>query len=126
MKRFLLLTVAVMTFAMGFAQQMLNCRGTVVDETGEPLIGVTVSVKGTSAATPTDLDGMFDLKVPKGTKELSFTYVGYTPLTLPAQANMGIITMKPDSKMLQDVVVTQSIAKTRETPVAISELTAGE
>ncbi|MDE6679863.1 MAG: TonB-dependent receptor, partial [Muribaculaceae bacterium] len=115
-----------MTFAMGFAQQMLNCRGTVVDETGEPLIGVTVSVKGTSAATPTDLDGMFDLKVPKGTKELSFTYVGYTPLTLPAQANMGIITMKPDSKMLQDVVVTQSIAKTRETPVAISELTAGE
>ena len=126
MKRFLLLTVAVMTFAMGFAQQMLNCRGTVVDETGEPLIGVTVSVKGTSAATPTDLDGMFDLKVPKGTKELSFTYVGYTPLTLPAQANMGVITMKPDSKMLQDVVVTQSIAKTRETPVAISELTAGE
>ena len=126
MKRFLLLTVAVMTFAMGFAQQMLNCRGTVVDETGEPLIGVTVSVKGTSAATPTDLDGMFDLKVPKGTKELSFTFVGYTPLTLPAQANMGVITMKPDSKMLQDVVVTQSIAKTRETPVAISELTAGE
>lgn len=126
MKRFLLLTVAVMTFAMGFAQQMLNCRGTVVDETGEPLIGVTVSVKGTSAATPTDLDGMFDLKVPKGTKELSFTYVGYTPLTLLAQANMGVITMKPDSKMLQDVVVTQSIAKTRETPVAISELTAGE
>lgn len=126
MKRFLLLTVAVMTFAMGFAQQMLNCRGTVVDETGEPLIGVTVSVKGTSAATPTDLDGMFDLKVPKGTKELSFTYVGYTPLTIPAQANMGVITMKPDSKMLQDVVVTQSIAKTRETPVAISELTAGE
>ncbi|MDE5876300.1 MAG: TonB-dependent receptor [Muribaculaceae bacterium] len=126
MKRFLLLAVAIMTFATGFAQQMLNCHGTVVDETGEPLIGVTVSVKGTSAATPTDLDGMFDLKVPKGTKELSFTYVGYSPLNLPAQANMGVITMKPDSKMLQDVVVTQSIARTRETPVAISELTAGE
>ena len=45
---------------------------------------------------------------------------------LKAQPNMGVIKMKPDSKMLQDVVVTQSKARTRETPIAMSELTAGE
>ncbi|MDE5974909.1 MAG: TonB-dependent receptor plug domain-containing protein, partial [Muribaculaceae bacterium] len=49
----------------------------------------------------------------------------YHPITIKAVADAGTIKMEPDAQKLQDVVVTSSIARTRETPVAISELTAG-
>lgn len=128
MKRLLLLTVALIgVVSWAFAQSnTLTCRGSVIDELGEPLIGATVQAKGTSVAVPTDIDGNFNLKVPASTKELQITYIGYKTLLLKAQSEMGVIKMEPDSRMLQDVVVTQSKARTRETPVAISELTAGD
>ncbi len=126
MKRLLLLAVALMTFAWTFAQpKTLTCRGTVIDELGEPMIGATVQAKGTNIAAPTDIDGKFALKLPAGTKEIMISYIGYKPLTLKAAEEMGTIRMEPDATKLQDVVVTSSIARTRETPVAISELTAG-
>ncbi len=128
MKRLFLLTVAmVMIFSSATAQgNQITCHGSVIDEQGEPLIGVTVAAKGSNAAVATDIDGNFSLKAPASTKELQFTYIGYKPLTAKAQSAMGTLTMEPDSQMLQDVVVTQSKARTRETPVAISELTAGQ
>ena len=64
--------------------------------------------------------------MPRNVKEIQISYIGYNTLTEKAQPNMGVLRMTPDAKMLQDVVVTQSIARTRETPVAISELTAGD
>lgn len=55
-----------------------NIHGTVRDSQGEPLIGATVAVKGTSTGTTTDIDGNFTLpNVGKGT--LVVSYVGYTP-----------------------------------------------
>ncbi|MDE5975868.1 MAG: carboxypeptidase-like regulatory domain-containing protein, partial [Muribaculaceae bacterium] len=65
MKRLLLMAVAVFIFAaLGFAQgNSKTCRGTVIDELGEPLIGATVQVKGTTTAVPTDIDGNFSIKV---------------------------------------------------------------
>ena len=51
--------------------------GTVVDESGEPLIGVNILVKGTTQGTVTDLDGKFSLAVPPGSDALIFSYVGY-------------------------------------------------
>ncbi|MDE5883288.1 MAG: carboxypeptidase-like regulatory domain-containing protein, partial [Muribaculaceae bacterium] len=128
MKRLFLLAVALVSVVTwAFAQgNTITCRGSVIDELGEPVIGATVQAKGTTTAVPTDLDGNFALTVPKSTKELQITYIGYQTEVLKAQPNMGVIKMKPDSKMLQDVVVTQSKARTRETPIAMSELTAGE
>lgn len=128
MKRLLLLTVALLGIVSWANAQRGNmtCRGTVIDELGEPVIGATVQVPGTSIATPTDIDGKFSLIVPEKTKELVITYVGYVPVKAKAQQDMGTIKLNPDSKMLQDVVVTQSRARTRETPIAMSELTAGE
>lgn len=128
MKRLLLLTVALLSFVSWASAQRGNmtCRGTVIDELGEPVIGATVQVPGTSIATPTDIDGKFSLIVPEKTKELVITYVGYIPVKAKAQQDMGTIKLSPDSKMLQDVVVTQSRARTRETPIAMSELTAGD
>lgn len=128
MKRLLLLAVALLSVvSWAFAQgNTMTCTGSIIDELGEPIIGATVQAKGTTVAVPTDIDGNFSLKVPANTKEITITYVGYKPLTLKAQPSMGTIKMEPDSQMLQDVVVTQSVARTRETPVAISEVTAGQ
>lgn len=127
MKRLILLVVAVAGFALAYAQGNLKtCRGTVIDELGEPMVGVTVQGEGTQIGVPTDIDGNFTIKLPESVKKVKFTYIGYKTKTVPAASVMGNIKLDPDSKMLQDVVVTQSKARTRETPVAISELTAGD
>lgn len=126
MKRlFFLMTAILMTMSLNFvAAKDLNCRGTVVDETGEPIIGATVSVTNGAAVAATDFDGKFSVSVPSDTKSFTITFVGYKPAEVPAKANMGTITLEVESQMLQDVVVTQSIAKTRVTPVAISSIDA--
>ena len=128
MKRLILLAVALVSIvSWAFAQGgTVTCRGTVIDELGEPLIGATVQAVGTTAAVPTDVDGCFVLKAPSKAKELKITYVGYLPLTVKISKDIGTVKMKADSQMLQDVVVTQSKARTRETPIAMSEITAGE
>ncbi len=101
-------------------------EGTVIDKEGEPLIGATVRVGGTQIATAADIDGRFRLKVPDNARELTFDYVGYAPLSLKARANMGDVVMEARETMLQDVVVTQSLARTRQTPVAISNISGPE
>ena len=127
MKRLFLLTLVLIGMVnCALAQSTMTCQGIVIDELGEPVVGATVQAKGTTVATATDIDGKFSLKVPKNTKELQISYVGYKTLLVNAAPEMGEIKIVPDSKMLQDVVVTSSIAKTRETPVAISEITAQE
>lgn len=126
MKRlFFLMTAILMTMSLNFAAAKdLKCHGTVVDETGEPIIGATVSVTNGAAVTATDIDGKFAVNAPDGTKSLTITFVGYKPVEVAAQGNMGVIALEVESKMLQDVVVTQSIAKTRVTPIAISSIDA--
>ena len=128
MKRLFLVALVVLGMVgMAFAQtNTMTCRGIVIDELGEPVVGATVQAKGTTIATATDIDGQFDLKVPTNTKEIQISYIGYKTLTLKAEPEMGEIKITPDSKMLQDVVVTSSVARTRETPVALSEITAAE
>ena len=128
MKRLFLLAVALVSVvSWAFAQGgTMTCHGSVIDELGEPVIGATVQAKGTTTAVPTDIDGNFSLKVPSNTKELQISYIGYKTVVAKAQTEMGTIKLEPDAQMLQDVVVTQSIARTRETPVAISEITAGD
>ena len=118
-----LLVTSVWAFA---ASAAMNCKGQVIDENGEPLIGVSiVDAKGTGLGT-TDIDGNFTVKVPTGVSSLTFSYVGYETMTVEAKADMGVISMKPAQNMLQDVVVTQSLAKTRQTPVALSQINGPE
>ncbi|MCM1377378.1 MAG: TonB-dependent receptor [Clostridium sp.] len=123
MKRLILLATAA-TVCSAAAWADIVCSGQVIDENGEPLIGATVSVPGTHIGVAADLDGRFTLRVPDNAKELRFDYVGYNPVTLRPGKNMGVVELKPNSTMLQDVVVTQSMARTRETPIAMSEITA--
>ena len=77
--------------------------GTVLDATGEPLIGVSVLETGTNNGVVTDFDGGFTLTVKQGAK-LTFSYVGYTSKTLAA-ANGMKVTLEEDNKVLNEVVV---------------------
>lgn len=82
--------------------------GTVVEESGEPLIGVQViPVGAVQSGGLTDINGKFSISVPSGVKQLSFTYVGYQTQTIDILSNKVInVTMKEDSKQLETVVVT--------------------
>lgn len=96
--------MATVAMASPIVAQHQTVKGTVVDENGDPLIGVTVQVAGQSGGTVTDLDGHFTLNAPKGAK-IKFSYVGYTDQTLAATATPMSVTMQPDNKVLQEVVV---------------------
>ena len=96
-------------------------KGVVIDkDTQEPLIGVSVFSDVANVGTSTNLDGMFELKVPSIGGKLTFTYVGYKTLESKAAANMGFVNLSSDAIGLKDVVVTSSVAIRRKTPVAIS------
>ena len=86
-----------------YAQQQ-EITGSVVDPSGEGVIGATVMVKGTSNGTITDFDGNFTIKVSEGAI-LTISYIGYQTVELPAQNGMQV-TLKDDAEMLQEVVVT--------------------
>lgn len=126
LKRLFLLTGAVIMAAVAsFAAPAtaIKCSGQVVDEQGAPMIGAIVVPVGETMGAQTDLDGRFVISVPQG-KELNISYVGYKSTRVAAAEKLGRIKLQPDTKMLQDVVVTQSVARTRLTPVAASNVTA--
>ena len=125
MKRLLLLASAIwLACVAAVAAPNIQCTGQVVDEANEPLIGATVTAVGTAVSVPTDVDGNFKISVPDGCKLLRVTYIGFKDLEVAPKAALGVLVMATDSKMLSDVVVTQSIGKTRETPVAMSTISA--
>ncbi len=108
----------------GSAMADVVCHGTIVDENGEPLVGATVFVPGTRIGASCNIDGQFELKVPDNVHEIQVDYVGYNSGKFKVARQMGTLTLKPSDTMLQDVVITQSLARTRQTPVAISTIDA--
>ena len=101
MKKLLLSLSLALVSTIMYAQEI---SGTVVDATGESVIGATVMEKGTSNGTITDFDGNFKIKVEAG-KTLVFSYIGFQTQELPAQDGMKVV-MKDDAQTLSEVVVT--------------------
>lgn len=86
-------------------QQDRKITGTVVDQTGYPVIGANVIVKGTTNGTVTDLDGKFSLEVPSGAV-LSITYIGYVEQEMKVGNESVLpVVLKEDSQALDEVVV---------------------
>ncbi len=102
-KLFSLLTLCLLSTGLMLAQK--DVSGIVVDETGEPIIGASVIVEGTSLGTITDNDGEFALSVPEDAKNVVVSYVGMASQTVAITPNMRI-TLKDTSEQLQEVVVT--------------------
>lgn len=86
-------------------QANVNVKGTVKDASGEPLIGVSILVKGTTNGTVTDIDGNFNLNAPKGAV-LEISYVGYVTQTISVTGSSINVVLKEDSEQLDEVVVT--------------------
>lgn len=84
--------------------QNSSVSGTVTDNTGEPLIGVTVRIEGTSTGTATDIDGKYTLDGALG-KNILFSYVGYKPQSIKASSRTLDVVLEDDNKVLDEVVV---------------------
>lgn len=97
----LIWTISVSTFA-----QNITVKGTVTDQSGEALIGVTVQVQGTTTGTITDMDGNFVLPNVPSNSTLEVSYVGMLPQTIAVSGRTTIdIILQEDAEMLDEVVV---------------------
>lgn len=100
--------------------QKIMVSGTVLDKTtNEPLIGVSVVVKGVAnAGTITDMDGKFTLKLPYAEAPLVFSYLGYQPQEIiPGAKKELTVLLQEDTKALQEVVVVGYTKQRKETMV---------
>ena len=92
-------------FSIGMFAQQLTVKGNVKDATGEPVIGASVLVKGTTNGTITDFDGNFELPNVESNASIEITFVGYLPQTLKASSSPLNVILKEDTKTLDEVVV---------------------
>ena len=103
-QRFLFLALLTVCSTAAMAQGKVS--GKVVDATGEPVIGASVIVKGTSNGTVTDLDGKFEMpNVPSGSR-LEISYVGYRTQNIAVDGKSQLsVTLEEDKQLLDEVVV---------------------
>jgi iron complex outermembrane receptor protein len=130
MRKILLLLFATvfsmsLTYAQGNGGKLIT--GKLLDtQTKEPLIGATVTIKGTTKAASVSLDGTFKIRVPEeGTTTLVFSYIGYVSKTIDVtDRNLGTITLDQTASSVKEVVVSASspVAVNRSTPISASSV----
>ena len=103
-KRFSLALAFCMLGLVSFAQKTVT--GNVKDASGEPLIGVSVMIKGTSTGAVTDLDGNYSIPSVPSSAQLTFSYVGYQTKTVKVGDSSSLnVVLNEDNTTLEDVVV---------------------
>ncbi|GEO07203.1 SusC/RagA family TonB-linked outer membrane protein [Adhaeribacter aerolatus] len=114
-KYFLILNLLFLA-VIGAQAQGLAVKGRVTAENGDGLPGVTVLVKGTSNGTATDANGNYALNVANGTGTLVISFIGYNTQEVPLNNRTTInVTMAPDAKALEEVVVVGYGVQKKET-----------
>lgn len=104
MKKFNLV-LFFMLMSIGWMIAQTKVSGIVISaDDGEPIIGASVVVAGTTVGIVTDIDGKFTLEVPKNATQLKVTYVGMKPIEVGIKPNLRIV-MHSDTKNLDEVVV---------------------
>ena len=103
----MLLAAMLLLAAPAMAQYMV--KGSVKDALGEPLIGVSILVKGTTTGTVTDFDGNYELNVPDGEQVAIFSYTGFKTQEL---------TVSPSTSQL-DIVLEEDIARLDEVRISL-------
>lgn len=124
---FLLLSFLLLTGSQLFTQHITTISGTVVDQpTNTPLVGSNVIIEGTNLGATTDQNGNYQLMVPPGKYVMSVSFIGYEInkkkleiVSKPIDVNFQ---MTPRVLPGQEVIVTATRAKERETPVAFVDL----
>lgn len=104
MKRTIISAVLLLIMAIAAHAQNIAVHGTVLSKSdGEPLIGASVFCEATGNGVSTDFDGNFEISVPQGAM-LKFTYVGYVPAEVKAEAEMTV-SLEENAAVLDEVVV---------------------
>ena len=92
--------------------------GSITDETGAPLVGATVIVKGTTRGVATDVNGRYSIVVPADVTVLEISFLGYKKVEVQiGNRTESDVKLEPDTQVMEDVVVTgyQTISKERAT-----------
>lgn len=127
-RRLMLTAIFAVTTLVLFAQSKVISGVVTSSEDGEPLIGVSIQVKGTSGGTITDLDGHFTIKPTSDNVVLAFSMIGMktTEVSVKNKTSLKVI-MEPDTKLLEQIVVTgYTTQKKADLTGAISVVNVGE
>ncbi len=129
-KKILLFTMIVLSGAAAFAQDRV-VSGTVSDsQSGEPIPGANITVKGSSTGTGTTVDGKFTLSVPAGSNTLVVSFVGYLTQEVELGASNSVdVKLVNDATQLQEVVVSVGRGSQRtitDTPLPIDNFSAAD
>lgn len=82
-----------------------SVSGKVMENNGEPLVGVSVIVEGTTIGTVTDMEGNYSITIPHNATQLTYSYIGYNPQTLPITNNMMHVILEESANALNEVMV---------------------
>lgn len=105
MKRLNLIILCLFIGIGAAIAQTMKVKGIVTDEAGEPIVGASILVKGTTTGVTTDFDGKFELTAPNNKSVLVISYIGYKTQELKVSANMKVV-LQSESQTLDEVVVT--------------------
>lgn len=122
------LTGLLMFFAVALSAQNVTVKGSVTDETGEPVIGATVKVQGSKTGTMTNMDGEYLIKC-DAASILEISYIGYKTQNIPVRGQEYInVTLVEESTNLNEVVVTALGIKkdARKVGYAVSQIKADD
>jgi TonB-dependent receptor len=108
--------------SLGVLAQSGTIRGTIIDETGEPLFSANAVIQGSTNGTTSDFDGKFELKVAPGTYVVEFSFIGYQQIRTTGVVvkagqvtAMGTVKLEPATSELAVVTVTAEAVKSNET-----------
>ena len=113
MKKYAWLSIVVLFILFAFISG-INIKGKIMDENGNPLVGASITIKGTKGGTSSDANGQFSITVPNEKAVLVVAYVGYVnkEIKVGSQSFLSIKMEAPKSD-LQEVVVTTGLGVTR-------------
>ena len=99
----------------GWLGAQSTVSGTVTDAAGEPLIGASVLVKGTSSGTVTDYDGAYNLQLPDGAEELVVSYIGFAAVEEPINGRSTVAIVLSENSVGLDAVTVTALGIEKET-----------
>ncbi len=103
--RFLSVLTMLVLFSGTVAAQHLTVRGNVKEATGDPIIGASILVQGTTNGTITDMDGNFELYNVQDDATIEVSYIGYLTQTLKVSSTPMNILLQEDTQTLEEIVV---------------------
>lgn len=115
-----------LAFSAAAMAQSVVVTGNVVDENGDPLVGASVRVKGTTTGATTDANGNFTLNMKQGSS-LQVSYIGYNSQTVSVNGTSVLISLVPDDNMLDEaVVIGYGVQKKSVVTAAIAKVSADD